>query len=87
MAALTTRRNLLKKEANSFSRRNCAMSVIHQYHLNIMHESTSKGEFVTFAGKGILLGYMATKPARKIERVMAMILGRIMVLWLLQLQR
>ena len=33
---------------------------------------------MTFAGKGILLGYMATKLARKIEQVMTMILGRIM---------
>ena len=57
------------------------MAVTHQYHLNKMHESVSKGEFVTFAVKGILLGYMATKPARKIEQVMAMILGRIMVPW------
>ena len=44
-----------------------------------MHESENKGQFVTFAGEGILLGYTATKPARKIEQVMAMILGRIMV--------
>ena len=79
MTALTTRRILLKKEANFFFRRNCAMAVTHQYHLNIMHESASKGEFVTFAGKSILLGYMATKPARKIEHVMTMIVGRIMV--------
>ena len=55
------------------------MAVTHQYHLNIKHESVSKYEFVTFAGKGILLSYMATKPARKIEQVMTMILGRIMV--------
>ena len=44
-----------------------------------MHESASNGNFVTFAGKGILLGYMATKPARKIEQVVAMIPGRTMV--------
>ena len=87
MAVLTTRRNLLKKEASFFFIRNCAMAVTHQYHLNIMHKSASKGEFVTFAGKGILLSYMATKPARKIEQVMVMILGRIMVLWLVQLRR
>ena len=31
-------------------------------------------KFVTFAVKGILLGYMATKPARKIEQATAMIL-------------
>ena len=43
-----------------------------------MHESVSKDEFVTFAVKGILLDYMATKPGRKIEQVMAMILGKIM---------
>ena len=55
------------------------MAVTHQYHLNIKHESASKYEFVTFAGKGILLSYMATNPARKIEQVMTMILGRIMV--------
>ena len=87
IAALNTRRNLLKKEANFFFRRNCAMAVTHQYHLNTMHESAIKGEFVTFAVKGILLGCMATKPARKIELVMAMILGRIMVPWHVQLPR
>ena len=52
------------------------MAVTHRYHLNIMHESASKGEFVTFGGKGILLGYMASKPARKIEQRMAIILRR-----------
>ena len=55
------------------------LAVTHQYHLKTMHESENKGQFVTFAGECILLGYMATKPARKIEQVMAMILGRIMV--------
>ena len=53
----------------------------------IMYESARKGKFATFAGKGILLGYMATKPVRKIEQVMAVILGRIMVSWLVQLPR
>ena len=46
-----------------------------------MHESASKDEFVKFAVKDILLGYMTTKPARKIEQVMAMILGKIIVPW------
>ena len=55
------------------------MAVTHQHNQNTMHESANKGEFAIFAVKGILLGYMATKPARKIEKVMAMILGRIMV--------
>ena len=87
MPVLTTRRNLLKKEASFCFRRNCAMAITLQYHLNIMHKSASKGEFVTFAGKGILQGYMATKPARKIERVMRMILRRIMVPCLVQLPR
>ena len=47
LAALTTRRNLLKKDANFFFRRNCAMAVTHQYHLNTMNKSRSKGQFVT----------------------------------------
>ena len=62
------------------------MAVTHQYHENnTMHKSASKGEFVTFAVKGILMGYMAAKPVRKIEQVIAMILRRIMVLWHVQL--
>ena len=63
------------------------MAVTHQYHLNTMNESASKGELVTFVVKGILLGYMATKPARKIEQVMVMILERIMAPWHVQLPR
>ena len=47
------------------------MAVTNQYHQNTMHES---------AMKGILLGYMATEPVKKIKQVMAMILGRIMAL-------
>ena len=43
------------------------MAVTHQYHQNTIHESASKGEFVKFAVKGIPLGYMAAKPARKTE--------------------
>ena len=39
----------------------------------------SKDEFMTFEMKCILLDCMATKPARKIEQVLAMILRRIMV--------
>ena len=61
----------MKKEANFFFRRNYAMAVTNQYHQNTMHES---------AMKGILLGYMATGPVKKIKQVMAMILGRIMAL-------
>ena len=49
------------------------MSLTHQYHQNTMHKSASKGKVVTFAVKDILLGYMATRPARKIEKVIAMI--------------
>ena len=77
----------VKERSKFFFRRNCAMVVTHQYHLNIMHKPASKCEFVTFAGKGILQGYMATKSARKIERVMRIILRRIMVPWLVQLPR
>ena len=77
----------MKKEANLFLRRNCAMAVTHQYHQNTRHESASKGKFVTFAVKGILLGYMAIKPSRKIKQVMAMILGKIIVPWHVQLPR
>ena len=44
-----------------------------------MHESASKGEFVTLVLKGILLGFMAMKPVRKIQQLTAMIHGRIMV--------
>ena len=61
------------------------MTVRQQYHLNTMLESARKGEFLIFALKDILLGYMATNPARKTEQVMAMILGRIMVPWHVQL--
>ena len=62
----------VKKEANFFFRGNCAVAVTHQYHQRILQESAGKSEFVTFAVKDILLGFMATKPGIKIEQVMPM---------------
>ena len=62
----------MKKEANFFFRGNCAVAVTHQYHQRILQESASKSEFVTFAVKDILLGFMATKPGIKIEQIMPM---------------
>ena len=77
----------MKKEANFFLKRNWAVAITHQYHQNTMHESASKGEFVTLVLKGILLGFMAMKPVRKIEQLTAMIHGRIMVPCHVQLPR
>ena len=62
----------VKKEANFFFRGNYTVAVTHQYHQRILQESASKNEFVTFAVKDILLGFMATKPGIKIEQVMPM---------------
>ena len=41
------------------------MAITHQYHQNTMYEFANKGNFVTFTVKGILLGYMATNPAKE----------------------
>ena len=60
------------------------MAVTCQYCQITMLEAATKGEFVVFVVKSILLVFMATKSARKIESLM-MTLERMIAIWHVQL--